>query len=344
MTERKKCVFIIDSDIITLHTGKNALQPKFTVAAVQQLKNLRATLDKMTPDLILLDSKLPGTDGGCLLDELGTLPETAGVPVILLCDVSGPAEELSGLTRGAADTIRKPFTPALLRRKAELHLQTEALKRELQTHTGKEPFWQLQGAVVRWAADLLEFREDVTGNHAENIQRYLRIFTEAMASNKRYADEVSGWDVESFLQAAVLHDVGKIKIRDDVLLKRGRLTDEEFETLKTHPLHGKLLLESLPYSESNQDFLQCAIDIAYMHHEKWDGSGYPIGLKGEEIPLRVRMLMIVDVYDALVSERPYKKAFSHDEAMRIIYERRGSQFDPGLTDLFMSLSHEIGAR
>jgi putative two-component system response regulator len=156
-----------------------------------------------------------------------------------------------------------------------------------------------------------------------------------------YADEIAAWDIDAFLKSALLHDVGKIKIRDDILLKNSRFSDEEFIDMKRHAFYGKSLLESLQNKVPNQTFLEYAKILAHRHHERWDGTGYPDQLKGDEIPLQARMMAIADVYDALISERPYKDSFSHEDAMRIISEGRGTQFDPGLTDLFVSLSDKI---
>jgi putative two-component system response regulator len=158
-----------------------------------------------------------------------------------------------------------------------------------------------------------------------------------------YAEEVATWDVEAFLKSALLHDVGKIKIRDEVLLKKSRLTDEELANMQFHSLYGKALIESLQNKVPNQTFLGYAKVLAHRHHERWDGKGYPDQLRGEEIPLQARMMSIADVYDALISERPYKQAFTHEEAMRNIAGGRGAQFDPDLVDIFVSLSDKIKA-
>jgi putative two-component system response regulator len=162
-----------------------------------------------------------------------------------------------------------------------------------------------------------------------------------MKDSKLYSAELASWDIKAFLESAALHDIGKIKIRDDILLKKARLTDEEFEIMKLHTLYGKERLESLQDKVPNQTFLDYAKTLAYLHHERWDGAGYPERLKGFDIPLQARLMALADVYDALISERPYKKAFSHEEAMRIISEGRGTQFDPDLTDVFINLSLKI---
>jgi putative two-component system response regulator len=199
----------------------------------------------------------------------------------------------------------------------------------------------LQNAVIMWAAEVIEFRDEETGQHVERVQEYLRILLGKMKETELFASEVATWDVDAFLKSALLHDVGKIKIRDDILHKPARLTEDEMANMKLHSIYGKALLERLQDKVPNQTFLEYAKTLAYSHHEKWDGSGYPDHLKGEEIPLQARMMALTDVYDALISERPYKKAFSHEEAMNIIANGRDTQFDPDLADLFVSLSEKI---
>jgi putative two-component system response regulator len=200
---------------------------------------------------------------------------------------------------------------------------------------------QLQNAVILWTSEMVEFRDEETGQHVERVQKYLELLLGAMEKSELYSKELASWDIEAFIHSAPLHDVGKIKIRDEILLKKAQLTAEEFETMKLHTSYGKMLLESLQDKVPNQTFLDYAKTLAYLHHERWDGKGYPEHLKGLSIPLQARMMTLADVYDALVSDRPYKKAFSHEEAMDIILKGRDTQFDPDLTDIFLSLSLDI---
>ena len=199
----------------------------------------------------------------------------------------------------------------------------------------------LRDAILQWAGEFVEFRDDTSGKHIEHVRRYMEILINAAKKEGSYVKELSGWNVKAVLLASALHDVGKIKIPDSILLKKGRLSPKEFEQMKRHCLYGKQLLESLGTRLSEETFLEYAKAMAYSHHEKWDGTGYPENLKGEKIPLEARMMALVDVYDAMVSVRPYKPACSHDQAIKTIKKERGTHFDPALVDLFVKFSDEI---
>jgi putative two-component system response regulator len=183
-------------------------------------------------------------------------------------------------------------------------------------------------------AEMVEGRDGTTGDHIANTQRYLRAILSAVTNAGLWPQESSGWDIELLTQSSQLHDVGKISISDSVLKKSGKLTAEEFAEMKQHVRFGIGFIERLEDGEEDSHFLRYAKTFAAFHHEKWDGSGYPHGLSGEDIPLLGRMMAIADVYDALTSERPYKKAFSHAESVRIIVEGKGTHFDPALVGLF----------
>ena len=350
MKERTRCIFLVDDNVINLNAGKAALQHKYTVVTIPSGEKLLLSLEKVKPDLILLDIEMPDMNGYDTLKALKANPETAEIPVIFLTGKSDAENELQGLSLGAVDYIVKPFSPPLLLKRVDMHLLLQAQKSELHAFNENllgmvrertNDVTALQNGMIAWAAEVIEFRDDETGQHVERVQKYLEILLAAMAQSERYAAEVATWDTEAFLRSALLHDVGKIKIRDSLLLKKTRLTDVEIAEMKRHSLYGKLLLESLQAKVPNQAFLEYAKTLAYAHHEKWDGSGYPNRLRGEDIPLQARMMALADVYDALISDRPYKKAFSHEESMRIISEGRGTHFDPELADLFMSLSEEL---
>ena len=350
MDERKPCIFLVDDNNVNLNTGKAVLHHKYTVITIPSGEKLLLSIKKLKPDLILLDIFMPGLSGYDVIKELKADPETEDIPVIFLTAKNEVQSELMGLSLGAVDYITKPFSKPLLLKRVELHLLLQKQKTDLRAFNGNlvemvnervNDISALQNAIIVWAAEVIEFRDEETGHHVERVQKYLKVLLDEMKKTSKYAEEISTWDIDAFLKSTLLHDVGKIKIRDEILLKKTRLTDEELASMKLHSLYGKTLLESLQNKVPNQTFLEYAKVLALRHHEKWDGTGYPDRLKGEEIPLQARMMAIADVYDALVSERPYKAAFSHEEAMRIIEEGRGTQFDPELTDLFISISDKI---
>ena len=350
MEEQNRCIFLVDDNIVNLNTGKSLLQHKYTVVTIPSGDKLLLLLEKLRPDLILLDVEMPGMNGYDTIKEIKANPETAEIPIIFLTGKNEPENELLGLSLGAIDYITKPFSPPLLLKRIELHLLLQSQKNELRGFNENlvamvkertNDITQLQNAIIMWAAEMVEFRDEETGQHVERVQNYLKLLLKSMSGMDKYKDEISKWDAEAFYKSALLHDVGKIKIRDNILLKTSRLTEDEFSNMKLHAEYGKILLESLQAKVPNQTFLDYAKTLAYSHHERWDGTGYPRHLKGTEIPLQARMMAIADVYDALVSERPYKTAFSHEKAMGIIQEGRGTQFDPDLVDLFLNLSVEI---
>jgi len=350
MDEQKPCIFLVDDNILNLNSGKNALKHKYSVITMPSGEKLLLSLQKVKPDLILLDIEMPGMSGYDVIKELKSNPETAEIPVIFLTGKTEVENELLGLSLGAVDYITKPFSPPLLVKRVELHLLLHAQKNELREFNGNlvkmvdertRDVSALQNAIITWVAEVIEFRDEETGQHVDRVQKYLEILLDEMKTIKKYADEIATWDIEAFLKSTLLHDVGKIKIRDDILLKKARLTNEELVDMKLHSLYGKSLIESLQDKVPNQTFLEYAKILAYRHHERWDGTGYPDHLRGEEIPLQARMMAIADVYDALISERPYKTALSHDDAMQNIVKERGAQFDPELTDLFIRVSDKI---
>ena len=350
MDEKKPCIFLVDDNMVYLNSGKSALQQKYTVITIPSGEKMFTAIKRLKPDLILLDIDMPGMDGYDAIKGLKLNPETMEIPVIFLTGKNDAENELMGLSLGAVDYITKPFSHPILLKRVELHLMLQEQKNALREYTGNlldmvnertDDISTLQNAIIIWAAEVIEFRDAETGKHVERVQKYLKILMDAMLNSELYASEVATWDVDAFLKSALLHDVGKIKIRDDILLKAARLTDDELLDMKLHSQYGKTLLEDLQNKVPNQTFLEYAKVLAHRHHEKWDGTGYPDQLKGEEIPLQARMMSIADVYDALVSERPYKKAFTHEEAMKSVAEGRGTQFDPNLVDIFLTLSDKI---
>ncbi|MDR2899911.1 MAG: HD domain-containing protein [Treponema sp.] len=200
---------------------------------------------------------------------------------------------------------------------------------------------ELKNAILETIANLVEHRDDTTGNHVLRTSRYLRIVMDLMLKEGLYRDQTESWDINQMVFSSQLHDVGKISIDDSILRKPGKLDADEYEKMKQHTIFGGEIIQEIQKKTSESDFLNYAYTFAVYHHEKWDGSGYPYGLTGEDIPLPARLMAIIDVYDALISERPYKKAFSHEESIKIIEDGKGTHFDPSLTEIFLSASEQF---
>ena len=350
MNTKRKVVFFVDDDATNLTVGRNALSEHYTVLTLNSGKSLLNALEKNIPDLILLDVEMPEMNGYEVIKNLKSRTETATIPVVFLTAKNNAENEVEGLSLGAVDYIYKPFSPLLLLKRIELILLFESQKREIAEFTDNlqqivdaktRMVVELQNAVLKTMAELVECRDTVTGAHIERTQRYLQILVDEILEREIYKKETSSWDITLVLPSAQLHDVGKIAISDNILNKPGKLTEEEFEAIKSHPVFGKKIIERIEKSTADKRFLKYAKAFAISHHEKWDGSGYPDGLKEEEIPLQGRILAIADVYDALVSERPYKKAFTHEEAVKIIAEGSGKHFDPALVEMFLGVTESF---
>jgi putative two-component system response regulator len=316
----------------------------FTVPSAQKLFQLLA---QTLPDLILLDVVMPEISGYEAIGTLKSNPQTADIPVIFLTSRADTTSELEGFSLGAVDYISKPFSPQLLLKRVEVHLLLESQKAELKDlnknlqhlvdeKTGE--VLELQNAMLITMANLVEYRDNVTGGHVERTEHFLRLLVEEMLEEGIYRDILDSWDINLFLHSSKLHDVGKIAIKDNILLKPGPLTREEFEEMKKHAVFGETVIEKIQQNAKESIFLTHAKIMAGTHHEKWDGTGYPRGMAGSKIPLQGRLMAFVDVYDALISDRPYKKAFSPEQAVKIISDGCGTQFDPDLTKVFLSAS------
>ncbi|MCL2226013.1 MAG: response regulator [Oscillospiraceae bacterium] len=357
MDKKRKTVFLVDDDMTNLTIGKKALSGVYNVFTLDSGADMLEMLENLHPDLILLDVNMPEMDGHEAIQRLKADDKTANIPVIFLTALTDEAMELKGLTLGAIDYITKPFSAPLLLKRLEVHLLVEAQKRELVTQKREllflnnnleqlvdektEMVVELKNAIISTMAELVEYRDEITGGHIVRTQRYMKALLDVMRSQGVYAEEVNRLDEELVLQSCQLHDVGKIAVSDAILNKPGKLTAEEFETIKNHTLFGGEVIERLKEKTMDSDFLEYARIFAISHHEKWDGSGYPHKFAGENIPLLGRMMAIGDVYDALVEPRPYKDAFAHEKAMKIIIEGRGGHFDPVLTDVFQKVHHEF---
>lgn len=318
-----KHVMIVDQDPTILKLAEQALQEKYKVSTSLPGNRIREFVNKNLPDLLLLEATRTGIIK--VLEHHG-LKE---LPIIFLIEGNNLEMEQKVLSLGAVDFITKPFAPETLLNRVEVQLELQAYRA---SGTEAEKF---QDAISVSFAELVEFRDVTTGGHLKNTTQYFKILLEEMLHSEEYKNTIPKEDVQNLLRSAPLHDIGKIGINDDILRKASSLDYHEFEYMKTHTTLGKQAFEKIIEETGGSNWLYLARDIAYCHHERWDGTGYPNGLQGEEIPLYARVLTIADVYDALTSRRTYKEAYPHKAAMDIIIEGKGSLFDPKLVDIFI---------
>ena len=305
------------------------------------------------PDLILLDIMMPGLSGYDVIKVLKSEAVTRHIPVVFLTAMSSAEDETVGLELGAADYITKPITPAVVLARVRTQLENKAaadflrdqasfLEDEVASRTVE--LGALQDVTILAMASLAETRDSDTGNHIRRTQHYVRLLARQVQSHPRFGYFLDNATIELLFKSAPLHDIGKVGIPDRILLKPGRFTPEEFEVMKTHTTLGRDAIAAAEKQLGKEvEFLRHAKDIAYYHQEKWDGSGYPDGLAGEDIPIAARLMAVADVYDALISRRVYKEGMPHEKAVEIIVEGRGSHFDPDLVDAFLAVQEEFRA-
>ena len=346
----KPQVMVVDDNVVNLQVARKALGEIYTIVPVTSGKMALTLLEKSLPALILLDIDMPDMDGFETIRCIKDNEATAEIPVIFLTALSDGGSELEGLRLGAVDYITKPFSVPLLVQRVNLHIELIRQKSDLKRFNDNltqmvdektQTIEELQHAIIHALGDLIECRDGLTGGHVARTQKYLRAMADGLAESGFYAKELEGVDLNVWVESAQLHDIGKVGIPDNILRKPGKLTFDEFETIKTHPIIGENALKGAMEMTSAKEFLSHAAIVAISHHEKWDGSGYPHGLKETEIPLLGRLMAIADVYDALVSERPYKKAFSHETAVEIIIGDSGKHFDPLLVEVFKMHAHQF---
>jgi putative two-component system response regulator len=350
-----KTIFIVDDNDVNLSTAKKALSKQYRSFTLSSASAMFELLNDIVPDLILLDILMPKMDGFEAMQVLKSDWRYSDIPVLFLTGQNDTATEAHGFELGAVDFISKPFSEPVLLNRIKTHLDIDGLIRKR-----TEKLQRLQNSLVSILANMVENRDKYTGKHIERTTRYLKILLDAMLERDVYSREISlmtledpvspehlhnstnkaeSLNLESVISSARLHDIGKITVSDLVLNKPGKLTAEEFELMKTHAIEGEKIIDNIINESGNEVFLQNAKLFAGSHHEKWDGTGYPRGLKGTDIPLQGRILAIADVYDALVSDRPYKSAFTHEKSVEIIKESRGSHFDPKIVDVFLEVGN-----
>lgn len=339
----KKTVLVIDDDKSNLIIAQKLLSEDYRVAAVNSGAKGLEYLSKNEPSLILLDIQMQEMDGFEVMNKLRAHETWCKIPVIFLtADRSSETEEKC-FDMGAVDYIGKPFVPQIMQKRVTRTIELEEYRKSLEKMVVSQlaQITRMQHDVIVTMANVIESRDGTTGEHVKRTSTYTMLLAEKMLEKGLYKEQLTVEFLEHMRNAAPLHDIGKITIPDAVLTKPGKLTYEEYETIKTHAKAGAEMLRKNMNHMVSPDFLQVACDMAHYHHEKWNGKGYPEGLTGENIPLSARILAITDVFDALVSKRQYKPGMSIDEAFAIMEKDRGESFEDVLLDAFFETRGEL---
>ncbi len=340
LTELK--VLVVDDTETNIDILVETLEDTCDVSVAMDGESALEAVEEEMPDLILLDIMMPGMDGYEVCEHLKTDEATLHIPIIFLTAMTGEQDEAKGLALGAVDYVTKPFSPDLVRSRVQNQLELKHHRDHLEDLV-RERTRELeltQEVTIESMASLAEYRDPETGGHIKRTKNYLKALAAHMKGHPKFEAFLDDATIDLLYKSAPLHDIGKVAIEDSVLLKPGRLTDEEFEAMKKHTIYGRDAIQTAVKRLGRESFMRYAQEIAYTHQEKWDGSGYPQGLQGEEIPISGRLMAVADVYDALISHRVYKKPFSHTRAVNIILEGRGTHFDPDMVDGFMVIQEE----
>ncbi len=340
----KPAVLVVDDTPENLSLMSALLRGEYTVRVANGGERALRLASESPPDLILLDVMMPEIDGYEVLRRLKENPATREIPVIFLTARTDADDERRGLELGAVDYVTKPISPAIVMARVRTHLtlKTSAdflrdkavyLEREVARRTRE--IATIQDVTIMAMASLAETRDTDTGNHILRTQQYVRLLATALREHPRFSAHLDAQSIDLIYRSAPLHDIGKVGIPDRILLKPGQLSADEFAIMKRHAQLGYDAIDSAEVKlKADVDFLRIAKEIALSHHERWDGNGYPAGLRGEQIPVSARLMALADVYDALVSRRVYKEGMPHSRAAAIIREGRGTQFDPDVVDAF----------
>jgi len=345
-------ILIVDDAPENLSLLSDLLQPYYQVRAANSgLRALRAATTDPQPDLILLDVIMPSMDGYEVITQLKADPHTANIPVIFVTAMESSEDEEHGLALGAMDYITKPIKPAIVLARIKTHLELKAASDwlhdrnkvlEAEIAQRMEDNLIIQDVTIRALAHLAETRDPETGNHLLRTQSYIQILALQLQNHSRFQYFLTATNIQNMVKSAPLHDIGKVGIPDNILLKPGKLTADEWEVMKTHSYLGFRAIELAEQdAERPLEFLNIAKDISRYHHEKWDGTGYPDGLQGDAIPISARLMALADIFDALVSERAYKAAFPIEKVIETISQGRERFFDPDIVDAFLQRQNDF---
>ncbi len=351
MSTEKAKILVVDDEKFFIDVVVELLNGEYKVSVAKDGEHaLRLANAEPLPDLIMLDIMMPDMDGYEVCRELKNNPITRDIPVIFLTVKSEVGDEVKGFELGAVDYILKPISPPIVKARVATHLALNRARRQLtdqnqmletMVQERTEELNRTKDVAIYCMASLAETRDAETGKHILRTQNYVRILAQGLKSHPRFRDYLSDQIIEMLFKTSPLHDIGKVGVPDHILLKPGKLDPGEWEEMKKHAVYGYEALMRAEQELGTTDFLQMAREIAYTHHERWDGTGYPRGLKGDDIPISGRLMAVADVYDALISYRVYKGPVSHEEAVKTIQKASGSHFDPDIVDQFIDLQMEF---
>ncbi|MDR1184676.1 MAG: response regulator [Coriobacteriales bacterium] len=335
-------ILTVDDDPIILNAILEVLKHDYAVRPFTSGQAALSYLKNNTADLILLDHNMPNMTGLEVLQVLQDDPSTRSIPVIFLTGSVDSEDEVRALEIGAMDYLLKPFRPGSLLTRVRLqlelyrhrhHLEELVESQTTELRSANQKLEKRDKITIDLLAKASDMRDHETGAHIERVVLFTNVIVNDLLTNPHENYEISEQNGRDIIDAVKLHDLGKLAMPDNVLLKPGKLTDEEFRIIKTHPIYGSKMLDQAIEKMGEDTLLWTAFEIVYGHHEKWNGTGYPNGTKGFEIPLSARIAAVADVFDALTSERPYKRAWSPQEAFELIYADAGKHFDPYLAEI-----------
>lgn len=343
-TAIKPVILCVDDEPTNLRFLMEILKGDYTVYLSPSGERALRFLQSRTPDLILLDVEMPGMSGYEVIKEIKQNPMWKDIPIIFLTGLEGRDNEQTAFDLGAVDYILKPISVGIVKARAGLHIELETYRKNLEYLVGLRTTQlnRTQDCILDMLANMTSYRDNETGAHIKRTTYYCQAIIENLIQKNHPDYQVSQEYAESIIKSAKLHDIGKVAVPDNILLKPGKLTPEEFDQIKLHTIYGAEIVDNaMEELGDTSSFLIVAREIIIGHHEKWNGGGYPMGLSGADIPLSARILAVADVYDALISRRPYKEGFPHETAVSILHKDAGSHFDPMLIELCDSIFDDI---
>lgn len=348
----RQTILVVDDEPVNIKILVELLRADYQILVANNgNRALQIALSGDRPDLILLDIMMPGIDGYEVCRLVKENPQTNDIPIIFLTAKSQVEDEQKGFNSGAVDYIAKPISPPIVRARVATHLQlkkvrdflkdqNEFLEQEVGQRTRE--ISNIQDVTMVAMGSLAETRDNETGKHIRRTQYYVKLLACHLQDHPRFRHHLTEKNIEMLYKSATLHDIGKVGIPDSILTKPGKLTFEEFEIMKTHTTLGRNAISAAEeLLETPASFLVFAREIAYTHHEKWNGKGYPEGISGDDIPISGRIMALADVYDALISKRVYKPAFTHEAAASIIKEETSQHFDPDVVAAFLDIADQF---